>query len=114
MFNVYMYDLFLTDGKAYVCGVCSTSFRRKDNLDRHVQNSHPGNKVPHIKRKVKVHKEAPIILPATNVVDNPNAIKVITSSVSQENKKEEKKHINAPLKLAFKTSAFKSCYNIHR
>lgn len=92
--------------KAYSCGICEVGFRRKDNLERHMRNSHPGKTAKAIKNlEVKA-----------SPVDTPNAIKVITPNT---NKKAETKitpppFMNVPLKLAFKTSAFKNHYNIHR
>lgn len=101
--------------KAYSCGICGIGFRRKDNLERHMKNTHPGKKVPPIKStqsKALVKKSTP------EFADNPNAINVIKAPPCDNNasKKPESKVsvINAPLKLAFKTSAFKSYYNIHR
>lgn len=105
------------DVKIYSCGICSMSFRRKDNLGRHFRNAHPDKEPEIIKRDSKPpdkHKEA--------VVDNPNAINVIISSpMTKKNEEANDKAtsmprtcMNGPLKLAFKTSAFKKNYNINR
>lgn len=116
-----LYDL-ITDMKAYACSLCGVSFRRKDNLQRHIKNTHPGRKATLIKKpaakRVRINKPPQTETPT----ENPNAIKVITASptclpaVTKEEPILSKPVpvINAPLKLAFKTTAFKSHYNIHR
>ncbi|KAL3279458.1 hypothetical protein HHI36_016969 [Cryptolaemus montrouzieri] len=99
----------------YSCGLCAISFRRKDNLGRHIRNAHPDKKAEIIKNFSKLPKF--VMKP---VVDNPNAIKVITASPiakKDENNKvvsTSRICINGPLKLALKTSAFKRNYNINR
>lgn len=84
-----------------------------------MRNTHPGKTAKPIKNVIK-----PLNLKTAGQcpVDNPNAIKVITASPaynasnSTTLRKENTRvpFINAPLKLAFKTSAFKNHYNIHR
>lgn len=108
------------DEKAYNCDMCNTSFRRKDNLNRHLRNTHPGKKASYTQRTVKVSLAKPAI------IESPNAIKVITPSPTcnvvkkmeliekEERDKRTVPVINGPIKLASKTSAFKDCYNIHR
>lgn len=97
--------------------MCNTSFRRKDNLNRHLRNTHPGKKATYTQKTVK----APLSKPS--LVENPNAIKVITPSPTcniikkQEQDKRDQRTvpvINGPIKLASKTTAFKDCYNINR
>lgn len=97
--------------------MCNTSFRRKDNLNRHLRNTHPGKKATYTQKIV----ETPVAKPS--VVENPNAIKVITPSPScnmiKKQERIEQDHrtvpvINGPIKLASKTNAFKDCYNINR
>lgn len=84
-----------------------------------MRNTHPGKNVLPIKNEItKLSKSVPISI-STSVADNPNAINVITKSLDSQLPKETEptRHIpviNGPLKLAFKTSAFKNCYNIHR
>lgn len=96
------------------------SLRRKDNLSRHMKNTHPGKKGEVIKNVVK-----PPDLPPKKPVDNPNAINVITASPAFTKSKADAVPpvksdsrtgtvINGPIKLAFKTPAFKSNYNINR
>lgn len=93
------------------------AFRRKDNLRRHFRNAHPDEKPEIIKRDVQSSDKLEMA-----VVDNPNAINVITtSSISRkiEDVNDKPNYLprtcmNGPLKLAFKTSAFKKNYNINR
>ena len=92
-------------------------FRRKDNLNRHMRNSHPGNMAFSEMETKKSENTSEKVL----IIDKPNAVNVITTSPAiMSNKSTEVNHtpqvqvINAPLKLAFKTSAFKNNYNIHR
>lgn len=104
------HKLIHIDMKAYSCGICGVGFRRKDNLERHMRNTHPGKTAKVIKNNVNA---------AAPPVDTPNAIKVITPSPIAINKTTAttsvvKPFMNVPLKLAFKTSAFKNHYNIHR
>ncbi|CAG9765236.1 unnamed protein product [Ceutorhynchus assimilis] len=128
---VYLKDLqrhclIHTDSQEYSCGICLTSFRRKDNLHRHMKNTHPGKKGDIIKNPLKV-SEIPKKLV---VIDNPNAVNVITASPALTTKcnavtvvqqptistdsRPTGSVINGPIKLAFKTPAFKSHYNITR
>ncbi|KAF5306491.1 hypothetical protein FQR65_LT07319 [Abscondita terminalis] len=104
-----------SDVKKYVCSLCNVSFVRKDNLQRHIRNSHPGKKAKPITKVIKDNTSKEIS--SKVVVENPNAIKVITSRSacpSPITKTEHNKQpvINAPVKLAFKTTAFKNHYNI--
>lgn len=106
--------------KAYSCGICGVGFRRKDNLERHMRNTHPGKTAKVIKNVIKNLDLKPPSLPASSPVDTPNAIKVITPSpihntaAKTKNEPPPVPFMNVPLKLAFKTSAFKNHYNIHR
>ncbi|KAK9879184.1 hypothetical protein WA026_004032 [Henosepilachna vigintioctopunctata] len=102
--------------KMYSCGLCKMSFRRKDNLGRHIKTAHPDKKPEIIKNILEISENS-----GKPVVDNPNAINVITASpmAKQHNTNTEsipltRTCINGPLKLAFKTSAFKRNYNINR
>ncbi|XP_044761403.1 zinc finger protein 708-like [Coccinella septempunctata] len=105
------------DVKIYSCRICSMSFRRKDNLGRHFKNAHPDKKPEIIKREVEPRDKL-----RNTVIDNPNAINVITSSPMTKKNDDMIEKIssiprtcmNGPLKLAFKTSAFKKNYNINR
>ncbi|XP_018572363.1 zinc finger protein 2 [Anoplophora glabripennis] len=114
------HGLIHADTKGYTCSICNMSLRRKDNLNRHMKNTHPGKKGEVIKNVVK-----PPDLPPKKPVDNPNAINVITASPAFTKSKAEAVPpvksdsrtgtvINGPIKLAFKTPAFKSNYNINR
>ncbi|KAL1502668.1 hypothetical protein ABEB36_007781 [Hypothenemus hampei] len=53
-----------------------TMFRRKDILRRHMKNTHPGKQDEIIKTSVKVSD----IPKKSVVIDNPNAVNVITAS----------------------------------
>lgn len=88
-----------------------------------MRNTHPGKTARVIKNVVKNFDTKPSVSMATSPVDTPNAIKVITPSPihNSANKPPVVKtnppavpFMNVPLKLAFKTSAFKNHYNIHR
>ncbi|KAJ8933735.1 hypothetical protein NQ314_013828 [Rhamnusium bicolor] len=118
--DLQRHSLIHAETKGYTCSICNTSFRRKDNLSRHMKNTHPGKKGEVIKNVVK-----PPDLPPKKPVDNPNAINVITASPAFTKSKAEAVSpvksdsrtgtvINGPIKLAFKTPAFKSNYNINR
>lgn len=79
-----------------------------------MKNAHPGEKVAPI-TKTKPNKNQ--TEETQHIVENPNAIKVITTSPVTEQvllPMHKTSVINAPLKLAFKTSAFKNFYNIQR
>ncbi|KAI4457784.1 finger putative transcription factor family-related [Holotrichia oblita] len=117
MKDLKRHTLIHADEKAYNCDMCNTSFRRKDNLNRHLRNTHPGKKATYTQKIVK----APLTKPS--LVENPNAIKVITPSPTcniikkQEPVERDQRTvpvINGPIKLASKTNAFKDCYNINR
>lgn len=139
-------NLFL-DVKMFKCNLCGIKFRRKDNLDRHVRNTHSGYAVQNEKQKAKppsvqnnkkeitsspiktvIETIAAVTSPKSNdedsekqnLVEKPNAVKVIKSSVSSLSDNTEKTQtqnavpvINGPFKLAFKTETFKHNYNIH-
>ncbi|RZC40966.1 zinc finger protein 708-like [Asbolus verrucosus] len=116
--DLQRHQLIHLETKAYNCSICLTSFRRKDNLYRHVKNTHPGKKAEPVTATVKQ-----LLVKPTKPIDNPNAINVITASPACKNRNDaliNKSNsrtgtvINGPLKLAFKTSAFKNSYNIHR
>lgn len=87
-----------------------------------MRNTHPGKAAKVIKTETKkVNLKPPEV--SSCPVDTPNAITVITASPAYKavNKtttiKSESASVpfmNVPLKLAFKTSAFKNNYNIHR
>lgn len=110
-----MFKTVFVETKAYNCSICNTSFRRKDNLYRHVKNTHPGKKAEPVTATVKQ-----LLIKPPKPVDNPNAINVITASPACRSKTINVTNnrtgtvINGPLKLAFKTSAFKNNYNIRR
>ncbi|XP_019871607.2 zinc finger protein ZFP2 isoform X2 [Aethina tumida] len=116
--------------KPFDCTYCACKFRRKDNLKRHVRNAHPGS---HELRKLTVSAKrvvADVLSPPKppSVVDNPNAIHVITASpayasssrispkeaVAAPSTSTKPNLINGLPKLAFKTPEFKSSYNIQR
>ncbi|XP_066245059.1 zinc finger protein 723-like isoform X1 [Euwallacea similis] len=118
-----------SDVKQFTCGICLMTFRRKDILQRHMKNTHPGKKGDIIKNAVHV-ADAP---KKSAFVDNPNAVNVITASpaltskcradpaavpiqqpptISTDSRPAGSTVINGPIKLAFKTPAFKSNYNI--
>ncbi|EEZ98857.1 zinc finger protein 624 [Tribolium castaneum] len=110
--DLQRHQLIHLETKAYNCSICNTSFRRKDNLYRHVKNTHPGKKAEPVTTTVKQ-----LLVKPNKPVDNPNAINVITASPACKTKPVNNRTgtvINGPLKLAFKTSAFKNNYNIHR
>nr|CAH7715262.1 unnamed protein product [Callosobruchus chinensis] len=111
------HSLIHADTKGYACGICSTSFRRKDNLRRHMKNTHP------------VHSDCrPHPPPAASGIDadpaNQDAAR--GGAVCPDWQRAEggaatvsapppaSSVINGPIKLAFKTPAFKSHYNINR
>nr|XP_023021768.1 putative zinc finger protein 840 isoform X1 [Leptinotarsa decemlineata] len=124
------------DTKPFMCSICSISFRRQDNLRRHMKNTHPGKKGEVIKNVVILPSENACTSTITKKtpIDNPNAIKVITTASpaftsskaegqtvtpppfvkSDCRAGEETSVINRPIKLASKTPAFKSNYNISR
>lgn len=77
-----------------------------------MKNTHPGMKVPPVKNP-QVKHNVPKLTVQRRIVDTPNAINVI-KALPDKAKEPKVPVINAPLKLAFKTSAFKSNYNIHR
>lgn len=113
--ELHRHQLIHLDVKKYSCSLCNVSFVRKDNLQRHIRNSHPGKKAkPLTKIKENTSKESD----SQVVVDNPNAIKVITaspvcpSSIIKSVQTRQSPVVNAPIKLAFKTTAFKDHYNI--
>lgn len=117
--------IFFSDTKGFSCSLCDLSFRRKDNMLRHVRTSHPGKSAIPVKKCVrsellKLKKKTKSLSEQQPLVDNPNAINVITVSPACILKPEAPtitkpvSVINAPLKLAFKTPAFKNHYNIHR
>jgi uncharacterized Zn-finger protein len=116
--DLQRHQLVHLETKAYNCNICKTGFRRKDNLHRHVKNTHPGKKVETVTATVKQL----LVKPPSKPIDNPNAINVITASPACKNREVGGKKansrtgtvINGPLKLAFKTSAFKNNYNINR
>ncbi|XP_044257960.1 zinc finger protein 2-like [Tribolium madens] len=110
--DLQRHQLIHLETKAYNCSICNTSFRRKDNLYRHVKNTHPGKKAEPVTATVKQ-----LLVKPSKPIDNPNAINVITASPACKTKSTNNRTgtvINGPLKLAFKTSAFKNNYNIHR
>lgn len=94
-----------------------------------MKNTHPGKKGDIIKNAMKVSE-----LPKKSIViDNPNAVNVITASPAitkckadtvvvplqqptaiSTDSRPSGSVINGPIKLAFKTPAFKSNYNITR
>lgn len=76
-----------------------------------MKNTHPGMKVAPIKNPLP--KQTPKSVVQKQIVDTPNAIHVIKSP-PEKTKETKVPVINGPLKLAFKTSAFKNNYNIHR
>ncbi|CAH0558661.1 unnamed protein product [Brassicogethes aeneus] len=114
--DLQRHQLIHLENKAFTCSICKTSFRRKDNLSRHIKNIHPGKKAKIIEIKTSVSSEEPM--------ENPNAIKVITASPvftkptyeisTQKMGIRNSSVINGPPKLAFKTPAFKTNYNINR
>lgn len=125
LFNGPIFVTFVLDAKSFSCSLCDLSFRRRDNLLRHIRTSHPGKGAVPLKKCVrselaKLKKQTKPLTEQQPLVDNPNAINVITASPACTSKPESNvviksaSVINAPLKLAFKTSAFKSHYNIHR
>lgn len=105
----------LLEMKGYNCGICNVGFRRKDNLERHMRNTHPGKTAKPVQNILKSLDLKPT---TSHPVDTPNAIKVITASPSlnkmAKTENSTASFVNVPLKLAFKTSAFKNNYNIHR
>ncbi|KAB0800860.1 hypothetical protein PPYR_06599 [Photinus pyralis] len=114
--DLHRHQLVHSDTKLYSCSLCKVSFMRKDNLQRHIRNSHPGKKASLIKKPTK--KSIPKEFEPEVLEENPNAIKVITSpptsspSIEKLEPNKQIPVINAPVKLAFKTMAFKSHYNI--
>ncbi|XP_050296636.1 zinc finger protein 624-like [Anthonomus grandis grandis] len=134
--DLQRHSLIHTDTKQFSCGICMMSFRRKDNLLRHQKNSHPGKKADIIENPLGSSvSDEPI--QRSVVVDNPNAVNVITAlttnysggavgesamqqrqqtkaTVSSAHSRPTGSVINGPVKLAFKTPAFKSVYNITR
>ncbi|KAG5875965.1 hypothetical protein JTB14_034386 [Gonioctena quinquepunctata] len=123
--------------KPYMCSICSISFPRQDNLRRHMKNAHPGKKGEVIKNVVSPPSDNTCTEIKKTPIDNPNAINVITTAspafassskaevqavvlppfVKSDCRAGEQTAtgvINGPIKLAFKTSAFKSSYNINR
>lgn len=87
-----------------------------------MRNTHPGKTAKVIRNVVKNFDTKPPVS-TSSPVDTPNAINVITPSPihNSANKVPVVKtnppavpFMNVPLKLAFKTSAFKNHYNIHR
>ncbi|KAJ8977707.1 hypothetical protein NQ317_005440 [Molorchus minor] len=98
--DLQRHSLIHADDKGYTCSICRTSFCRKDNLNRHMRNTHPGKKGEVIKNVVK-----PPELPPKK---NPEAVSPVKSDSRSGTV------INGPIKLAFKTPAFKSHYNINR
>ncbi|ENN73909.1 zinc finger protein 239 isoform X1 [Dendroctonus ponderosae] len=122
-----------SETKEFSCGICLTRFRRKDNLHRHVKNTHPGKRADIIQTPQPVSELAPTTANPSVVVDNPNAVKVITAPTVITKRLAEGAPaalqlatalstdsrppgcgVNGPIKLAFKTPAFKSNYNITR
>lgn len=119
----------IPETKGYTCSICGMSLRRKDNLRRHMKNTHPGKRGVVIRNAVKAPDPSP---PIKHTADNPpNAINVITASPAFVGKRKAEPAaavappvvrsdsrtgtvINGPIKLAFKTPAFKSNYNINR
>lgn len=103
-----------------------TRFRRKDNLHRHMKNTHPGKRAEIIQTPQPVSELTPTTANPSVVVDNPNAVKVITAPTVITKRLAEGATalstdsrppgcgVNGPIKLAFKTPAFKSNYNITR
>ncbi|CAG9857266.1 unnamed protein product [Phyllotreta striolata] len=161
--DLHRHNQIHIETEQYECSICSTVFRRRDNLRRHMKNTHPG-------KKGRIIKTAPAssVPPRSSVdrsivdktltqidfdrpVDNPNAIKVITSAAPafpspsnggrgaadaepvslpsavksdcrndagdgdgcSGNVAPTSNVVNGPFKLAFKTPAFKSNYNIN-
>ncbi|XP_060523969.1 zinc finger and BTB domain-containing protein 49-like [Cylas formicarius] len=127
--DLQRHKLIHIESKGFICSICDMSFRRRDNLRRHIKNTHPGKKGEIIK-KVLNPPDPPV--KKSVVVDNPNAIHVITASpaclkskaapvalspepsVKSVDSRRVGSVINGPIKLAFKTPAFKSHYNITR
>lgn len=112
--SIYIFS----ETKGFTCSICNTSFRRKDNLNRHLKNTHPGKKGEVIKNIVN----KPTVVHRIRPVDNPNAVNVIKSPPGFTRKLENppvkidsrpSTVINGPIKLAFKTPAFKNNYNIN-
>lgn len=121
LFAVKKQQIFASDVKAFNCGICGIGFRRKDNLERHMRNTHPGERVDPIKNPIKSLLKQVKPTPT----DNPNAINVITASPARSVsstaiptlKKSSNLNVpfaNPPLKLAFKTSSFKNNFNLNR
>lgn len=48
---------FFSDTRPYNCSVCDTRFRRKDNLERHMKNTHPETRMPSLKLLEKTYSE---------------------------------------------------------
>ncbi|KAF5299196.1 hypothetical protein FQA39_LY02369 [Lamprigera yunnana] len=114
--ELHRHQLIHAGIKNYSCSLCNVSFVRKDNLQRHIRNSHPGKKAKPVTKAKEQHKKE---LNSQVPTENPNAIKVITASpvststsVIKSEPNKQPPVINAPVKLAFKTTAFKNNYNI--
>lgn len=121
--KLFIYCIFHEESQAFTCVICNTNFGRKDNLRRHIKNSHP-NTVP-TGEEIKSIANKPSLLHRVRPVDNPNAVNVIKSPPSYTRRKAEppvsnksdtrsSTVISGPIKLAFKTPAFKNNYNIQR
>lgn len=114
--ELHRHQLVHSGTKLYSCSLCNVSFMRKDNLQRHIRNSHPGKKAKLIKKPAE--ETTPKESEPEVLEENPNAINVITSpqtsssSIARLEPNKQMPVINAPVKLAFKTMAFKSHYNI--
>lgn len=84
---VFLYlQLWHVESKAYSCSICSLSFRRSDNLRRHMKNTHPGKNGRVIKNPVTAPQVTVAIrqnntdTSTSQPVDNPNAINVIMTA----------------------------------
>lgn len=132
------HNLTHLDIKPFSCKLCHIRFCRKDNLERHLKNTHSIKDAMEIKSattnlnkkavksSAKNHVEispteksvtVESVVSSKSFQEKPNAINVIKMSnkctpTNPIDIRNAVPVINGPLKLAFKTDAFKNNYNI--
>lgn len=130
--NLYKIPLYKILGKYYSCKYCDIKCRRKDNLDRHVRNTHPDDFKDHINNKFCTTKrnlpyDKPIKKQIVSEMNNLDKTKNVLENISiSTNKLEETTKtshqetnfripvINGPIKLSLKNMQHSVKQNMYK